>query len=285
MYLSGNYLRSIVLVFIVFLFTSILSAQIIDLMDDEVVVESQNARVRTDEKSASAAILLSTIFPGSGHFYVNKKTAGTYVFPVLEIVFWAGIIYLDNKGHSIEDDYMRYADAHYDRVKQHKAEKSMMDNESASDLYRNSHFRLDDANTQHFYEDIGKYNKYIFGWDDWYAKYAHNDAINWAFDNDGIWIGNVSTNPDYPSEVHDKPNSKNRLKYIKMRRDAQENFDNRTFLSFGVALNRVVSVLDVLRVTRNYNYELRYASSYEFSLTPQIVENKLTPTLNLTKKF
>lgn len=49
-----------------------------------------------------------------------------------------------------------------------------------SDIYDNNFFRLDPTNTQHFYEDIGKYNKYVFGWTDWVYNFATN-PITGAF--------------------------------------------------------------------------------------------------------
>ena len=41
--------------------------------------------------------------------------------------------------------------------------------------FYDEHFRLDDTNTQHFYEDIGKYPRYVFGWTDWFQIYSKNN--------------------------------------------------------------------------------------------------------------
>jgi len=261
-------------------------AQVLDFMIEDDSVTSTPAK--TENKSAGKAILFSSIFPGSGHFYANKSSVGTFIFPVLEVAFWAGIIYFDNKGDSIERDYMNFADKHYDRSFQHRVEDNLINHEASSPIYSSQHFRLEDVNSQHFYEDIGKYNKYIFGWKDWYDIYSYNDQIRWLFDNDGVWMGNAPTHPDHSYDDpnrYDKPYSEYRNQYIRMRLDAQENYDKKYALSFGVALNRVVSVIDVIRVTNTYNREIRYASNHQFSITPMIVNNQLTPTLNLTTRF
>jgi len=241
--------------------------------------------VRTERKSATTAIILSSIFPGSGHFYVNKRSLGTYIFPILEVALWAGFFYYDNKGDQVERDYHVFADKHYDRERQYTAQNDLINHSSSSPIYNDLHFRLDEENTQHFYEDIGKYNKYIFGWEDWYDIYF-TDGVQWVFDNDGIWLGNIPSTEDpdsYPG--YDEPYSEQRQKYIGMRRDAQHYYDNRDLITFGLAFNRIISALDVIRVTTVYNRELRYSSNFNFQLRPALVNNKFTPTMNMTLKF
>jgi len=250
--------------------------------DDEEIWR-QTYQIRQERKSASRAILFSTIFPGSGHFYVNKRSFGTYIFPLIEIGLWVGYFHFDKKGSDIEKDYMRFADANYRREYQHEVEDELISHTASSIIYNDSHFRLDQTNTQHFYEDIGKYNKYIFGWEDWYEKYAAN-GIQWSFNDEGIWLGNYPTDGTVQDE-HDSPYSTNRAKYIQMRRDAQENFDNRVLATFGLAFNRIVSTLDVVRVTTKYNRELRYSSNYDVQFKPVYVNNMVTPSLNFQYRF
>ena len=53
-------------------------------------------------------------------------------------------------------------DNNYSRDRQHRVEQDLINHPTAAhSIYVAGHFRLDDDNTQHFYEDIGKYNKYI----------------------------------------------------------------------------------------------------------------------------
>ncbi len=239
---------------------------------------------RGERKSATTAIILSSIFPGSGHFYVNKRSIGTYIFPVIEIGLWAGYFYFNKQGQDIEKDYMAYADQNYRRWRQNEVQTNLIDNPQSSSIYNDLHFRLDEDNTQHFYEDIGKYNKYIFGWSDWYEIYFEY-GVQWQFDNDGIWMGNYATHPDYSGTDYDPPYSALRQKYIGMRRDAQENFDKRTLVTFGLVFNRIISSLDVIRVTTIYNRELRYSSNLDFNLHPAFVNNQFTPMATASYKF
>ena len=243
---------------------------------------------RGERKSATTAIILSSIFPGSGHFYANRRTVGTYIFPVLEIAMWAGFIHFNNKGQDIERDYMAFADQHYDRIRQTSVQTNLINNENSSDIYNDIHFRLDATNTQHFYEDIGKYNKYIFGWEDWYDIYFEH-GVQWEFDGEGLWVGNYPTHPDPPGGLNPNnwyaPYSDLRADYISMRREAQQNFDRRTLMTFGLVFNRIVSAIDAVRATTRYNRELRYAANFDFRLQPTFVNNQFTPTARLAYRF
>jgi hypothetical protein len=272
---------SICLLFFLLLFVS-LPAQIFEHEDGAEWEDSEI--VRRDRKSAATAIIMSSIFPGSGHFYSNRRSIGTFIFPVIEIALWAGYIHFNNKGDDIERDYIALANTHYDRNRQDTVQDNLINNSQSSDIYTDDHFRLDSSNTQHFYEDIGKYNKYIFGWEDWYRDYFEY-GVEWKFD-EGMWIGNYPTHPDIAdNDSYHPPRSELRRKYIEMRREAQDNYDRRVLTTFGLALNRIVSALDVVRVTTVYNRELRYSSTIDFGLQPAMVNNQITPTMNMQIKF
>lgn len=71
---------------------------------------------------------------------------------------------------------------------------------SSLDIYDSSFFHLDATNTDHFYEDIGKYSKCVFGWVDWYFRFAADESGNfqtpqWVVDGpldspNTLWTGN-----------------------------------------------------------------------------------------------
>jgi len=268
---------------LILIFVSNISAQVFEDFEEEWEDEIE---FTGQKKSASRAIIFSSIFPGAGHVYANPKSLGTYLFPIIEIALWAGYFYYNNEGDRIEKDYMSYADDNYKREYFHEVKDRLIDHSESSNIYNEDHFRLDDDDTQHFYEDIGKYNKYIFGWTDWYAKYVHPDTreIRWAFDDEGLWLGN------YPSDVdgdasYDRPYSRLRQKYIQMRHDAQDKYDVSYLMSFGLAFNRIISSLDAVRVTKNYNRELRYSYDINLKVQPDYTRNLFTPMINLVLKY
>jgi hypothetical protein len=121
-----------------------------------------------------------------------------------------------------------FASEHYSVERQHQVEELMIEaariidgDEELHFFYNSDYFRLAEVGTDHFYEEIGKYHKFIFGWDDWYEKYAEY-GIQWAFDLEGIyeWLGNYPTNPNCADSVHfDAPFSENRKIYNELVRD------------------------------------------------------------------
>lgn len=78
-----------------------------------------------------------------------------------------------------------------------------------TDIYDEGYFRLDSTNTDHFYEDIGKYPQYVFGWADWFFRFVADEAGNliyprWELDGpvdnpNTHWIGNY---PQWGSDMN-----------------------------------------------------------------------------------
>jgi len=97
-----------------------------------------------------------------------------------------------------------YIGPRYNRELQNRVQSALI-SINAYDIYDDVFFRLDEVNTDHFYEDIGKYNKYIFGWADWYYTFAADDSGSFklgTLTNGDFAAGNpVWNNPygDYPS--------------------------------------------------------------------------------------
>lgn len=284
------------------------------------------------QKSARKAILYSTLFPGAGQLYANPKAITGYIFPVIEIGLWVGYFHFYNEGSKIEKDYEKYANKEvigtyeedinivfsngteinisagdpmyrYDRNRQYFAQTDLMLN--ANNPMYDNHFRLDDTDTQHFYEDIGKYNKYIFGWADWFDIYATNTDGDWSVpsspsggtywmweEDTNKWIGNNPQNPS--SEYYTNPApyiersgiySEMRAEYIDMRVEAEDNYSKAKLMILGTALNRVVSAFDALRVTNRKNLEYLAKHDINMKLSPVIVNNQISAGFFIQKRF
>ncbi len=291
-------------------------------------------QVNYEKKSVSKAMILSSLFPGAGQFYANRRSITTYIFPIIEIGLWVGYFHYYNQGLDKEDEYEKWAnqepindvgylgDCPYinpdtnqpyykdgDPIYRYGRERHdfavddfLIENNNPS--YEN-HFRLDDTNTQHFYEDIGKYNKHIFGWYDWFNIYATNDegnwtnVINWNFEDDanGLddWIGmGAPANPMDSLYIENQSlyEGKNglysgmRAEYIEMRKEARNYYKSAEIISFGLVFNHILSAFDAVRITRRYNLEyITNISKLQIHLAPVVVSNELSPALFLTKRF
>ncbi|NQV17116.1 MAG: hypothetical protein HQ534_01020 [Armatimonadetes bacterium] len=257
--------------------------------------------VNYEKKNARKAMLFSAIFPGAGQFYANRNSITTYIFPVIEIGLWYGLMHFTKEGQDLEKDFEKFADDHYSRTYQHDAEDDLIIAPLNNSTFYDNHFRLDDANTQHFYEDIGKYDKYIFGWLDWTSIYAtHPDGYwtgpDWIWEEDELgnrWEGNHPTDSlsSYyvgNEELYDGKlgrYSGMRAEYISMRNDSRDSYETADLFGFGIVLNHIVSAFDALRVTQKYNREYISDNSLKIKLMPVMVQNNIAPALVISKRF
>lgn len=291
-------------------------------------------QVNYEKKSVSKAMILSSLFPGAGQFYANRRSIITYIFPIIEIGLWVGYFHYYNQGLDKEDEYEKWANQEvigeytggdcpyinpetnqpyyedgdpiyrYSRERHDFAVNDFQYIENIDPSYEN-HFRLDDTNTQHFYEDIGKYNKYIFGWFDWFDIYATDENGDWTNDinwdtetNDNEyedWVG--MDDPANPESIYYVGNGalyeeKNglysgmRAEYIEMRKETRDFYKSAEIISFGLVFNHILSAFDAVRITRRYNLEyITNTSKLQIHLAPVVVSNELSPALFLTKRF
>ncbi|MCB5228838.1 MAG: DUF5683 domain-containing protein [Candidatus Cloacimonetes bacterium] len=295
--------------------------------------EEDLIRVNFQKKDARRAMLYSMILPGAGQFYADRSAITTWVFPVIEAAMIGGIVYYNISGNKKTDDFEHYATGEtvthtftytvnstdyiyeytgkrYDRHRQISTQE-VLKGMYPHDIYDDSYFRLDSANTQHFYEDIGKYNKYIFGWADWYYNYATHPATGeFILDNDefkDVWlfrdehdqqhlrweasvrIEDYLNHPtDYqaygilPSSVKASPW---RQEYIQMRKDANAQYANARLFTIGLAFNHLASALDAVRVANKVNKTYLTQSMLRFNYYATVKDGNLQPNMGLSLVF
>ncbi|MBN2828757.1 MAG: hypothetical protein JXR56_00385 [Candidatus Cloacimonetes bacterium] len=268
------------------------SAEGEDFSDDSLLLQGEVIKMNDNAKDARLAMVMSMLVPGTGNFYANKSSFTTYIWPVLEIGLWAGFIYYRIEGDKITDDYEKFADDHYSRDRQHHIEPFLRE-KYLNDVYDDTFWRLDDDNSQHFYEDISKYDKYVFGWSDWYDAYAtdsNGDEVTPIFYGDGTdadfhWNGNQVMNSNYNGWPEDTIYSALRAKHIAMRKDAQKQYDKATMITFGILMNHILSAADAIRLTVKHNSEQLVANDVKLNYCLTERNNRLTPFVYLTKRF
>ncbi len=275
--------------------------------------------VKYEKKSPRKAAILSGLFPGAGQFYADKSAITTYIFPIIEVALFYGYYSYYQNGLDKEEAYEKWAtkeiigyeddDAlrgepiyRYNREYQNMISEDLYQStlENGYSFYEN-HFSLDDTNTQHFYEDIGKYDKYIFGWTDWFEIYGGYDGTSvnpsWRpfIDSDqGLkWSGNNPTNPESEYYLNDQQAYDNnqgiysslRAEYIDKRQKAEDYYSSAKYCSIGLVFNHIISALDAVRVTQKYNSEYIYGRNFEFKMSPIFVNNEICPAIMLTQRF
>lgn len=331
-------MKKLVLVLLGMCLLSIALAQEID----DLIFKIQNDSLRSDiikvnfaKKDARRAMLFSALLPGAGQFYADKSHFTTYLFPAIELAMIGGIIYFDHRGDQKTEDYEFYATGEditqtfnyivdgqdysytytgkrYRRDFQN-AVQEVLKNINAFDIYDDSFFRLDALNTQHFYEDIGKYNKYIFGWADWYYRFATDPTSgDGAFildnpDYTDAWIfsgsvdpqlvhkrrweqnytiedfmNGVITNPIAPSRPEASPL---RRKYIELRNAANSEYSTSRLFVLGLALNHLSSAVQAVFLTNQVNRTAITQNQLQPYYYADLSSGRVTPRVGLSYRF
>ena len=112
-------------------------------------------------RSSKLAFLMSLVLPGLGELYYGAEKTGA-AFMAVEA--GAGITFArwNSKGDSIERQFRDFADLHW-----HEEDYRQLDLNTPQGFYhRGETLPPKQEDAQQYYELIGKYNQFVFGWDD-----------------------------------------------------------------------------------------------------------------------
>ncbi len=287
---------------------------------EDLELDNDVIQVNYQKKSSKLAVTMSAILPGAGSIYVNPSRWVGYIFPIIEGALIYGYISTRQDAIDQERAYEKYVNGEtitlydpqsgqeiysgprYNREFQSLVETyvSGVNTGDIYDLGANGFYRLDQQNTQHFYEDVGKYDKYIYGWADWYERYAYNGQgslnqgyidpiVQWSTDSEDVnhtIIGYEITNTDnYSENINDGYYSPMREKYIQMRRDAQDQYNKADYFLYGMLLNRLVSAIDAGLAVKKYNKNYISQSNFQFNYAATSKNDRFTPMVFLTQRF
>ena len=274
-------------------------------------------KVNYEKRNPRIAMLMSALVPGAGQFYADKTAITTYIFPVIEVGMIAGLFLFQKQGDDKTKDFERYANqetisytlgdgittvntTRYSRDRQNRVQGILL-NLNPVDIYEQSYFRLDNTNTQHFYEDIGKYPHYVFGWADWYYTFATDEtgaeeAPIWypgghseePYDPGWTWRGNYplwGDNTGVPVEINTHASSSMRKTYVDMRNEAKDAYARSDIFKFGLVFNHLGAAIDAIRVTRNANRGSITDSGIRMQYYTTVRDQYLTPTIALNWNF
>jgi len=297
-------------------------------------------KVNFAKKDARLAMLFSALLPGAGQYYADKSALSTWIFPIVEVGLIGGIIYYNVSGNKRTDEFEKYATGEiitqtfnytvdgvdysytYQGPRYQRSYQNLTQNVLISffpsDIYDSNFFRLDATNTQHFYEDIGKYNKYIFGWADWFYNFATDPMTgNFVLDNpnyyegsfpglnlNAVWIW-ADTQYDYSrrwtanvqiddflnglSGNHISPGttmaSPMRQEYIQMRKDANSQFSIARIMTLALAFNHLASAVDAVMVTNKVNKTYITQNNLQLKYYTAFRDGRVSPSLGFSWSF
>ena len=214
-------------------------------------------------KSLKRAFVYSLIVPGSGEFYANSKIKAVVFFGV-DVALWGLYFNYHNKGKDEEKKYIEYADAHWTRE---DYEQWLQDSiykvqypvhtdtarylDKKGDWVYLSH-HLPNSETQQYYEMIGKYEQFSWGWSDF----------------------NGGTN-----------SSAYRTSYVDMRHVSNDWLGKaKNFASFSIA-NHILSAFDAAFSVRKYNKRGERFSQIELKMRLTERNQEIIPKFTASISF
>lgn len=122
-------------------------------------------------KSVKKAFLFSALVPGSGEIYGGSYLKGIALLAI-EVGAWSMYAIYHKEGNDIETEFHAYADEHWieDHYWDYISAHSQINRENMEALreWEHDHFShgLHIDKDQQYYEMIGKYDQFNYGWDD-----------------------------------------------------------------------------------------------------------------------
>ena len=220
-------------------------------------------------RNTALAIVASAILPGMGELYCYRSSRDPWtlarvpVFLAVEGYLWYS--YADNRriGKDYKRDYEAFADTHWslDRFLHNHpccdagvgdSCDSWQDyNDRCKNDYNYFFYTPREADREEYYENIGKYNAFAFGWD---------DALDYA-------------NPAFTYRTE------NRVRYVGIRNASDDYLLRADQRLMGLIVNRVVSILDTgwlaYRLSKGQNPDKGWGIRFKtFDRTPTVVINR-----------
>jgi len=211
---------------------------------------------KINHKSTGRAFLFSLILPGAGEIYTGSKLKAALFFGV-EAFSWYSYITSYSDGQDLEDLFKNYASDYWD-PSSYRAWLVEVKGVPSDTLewMEDSTFthHLPDFMTQQYYEMIGKYDQFLFGWSD--TDYDTGDST-----------------------------SALREEYLSMRNESNSKFDKaRNFAIISIA-NRIISAFDASLSARRLNKKTDRFSEVQLKARLADYHGEKIPKLVFTYKF
>lgn len=220
------------------------------------------------EKNPKLAFVLSAIVPGSGQFY-SKSYIKSGVFLAIEVTSWSLYFKHQNDGKDIEKEFQSYANTHWSESEYWRwiANQAGLeyDEENIENLreWEQQAFShgLHREKDQQYYEMIGKYHQFSWGWDD----FREDNTID-------ITDAEITRQYNESGKIND-----NRYFYEQRRNAGNDAFKKATTASTIALLNHLLSAIDAVWTTSRYNQ--RVQTSFRFE--PKIYDREPLTVLTL----
>lgn len=236
-------------------------------LDMDNLYGEEEEEVVTGRKSVLKAFVYSAVIPGTGQLYTGSKVKAAAFFSV-EAAAWAGYFIFHGKGNDKTTIFEDFANAHWSAGRYSDfllVNYGVDDDDLAVDIYGNLVFthHLPDTKTQQYYEMIGKYNQFVFGWDD----------------------VDTTVTPATPENLG-VAYSANREHYEGLRHDANVMYGRATASLIVMMANHVISGAEAALAARKHNKKVQMGEDrLSFRAVTATINDNTFPMLTMTYKF
>ena len=191
-------------------------------------------------------VLLSALMPGLGEVSMGYKRG--YAMMAVDIAAWLGVKHYHDQGGERRDAYIAFAEEHWSETKLANAFGNNAIDYAGSYYYGStmgdhpddyeflSLWVSRDDDYREFYENLGKWDQFVFGWDDFADPRSFEEYRD-------VWSSWGSDRTSYLKD--DQRVSGNRLTYRGMRADSNASFDRRDQLVYLNMATRIFSIFQV----------------------------------------
>ncbi len=238
-------------------------------------LEGEAVPVVTSHKSPFLAAALSIVLPGLGEYYVGDQIWRGLIFTAIDAGLWYGNIIYNKRGDDSLAAFHAWADSLWLPSKYSDSLNSLLagihrdyritdpnnfnEINMAEDTLAQSTLvtlplshRLPERGSQQYYELISKYIQFTYGWKD-------------ARDSD-------------PTHSFDYQ------RHAEMRANMNYQYDNAQNFLYGLIINRVLSAIDAVLLTKDHNSSIRLHGELQ---TRHTSDGRLgfVPTANINVRF
>ncbi len=241
-----------------------LAWDILSMKNDSLPMNNSAASVKANHQNPFLNGLFSLAIPGAGQYRTDRYTKAA-IFVAVEAALVTYVVINQNIGDKKTREFEKYANEHWsarryaDYINIYGAndygptgvniDLNRVDNKDYSQInawesglhkFGFSH-QLPKFGEQQYYELIGKYNQFKYGWD----TYGH--------DANGVPISDGGTPAGYDDLLAAKDQF---LGYRDRRANANSYYYAAGFAGGAIVINHVISALDAYLSTKNYNNEI-----------------------------
>jgi hypothetical protein len=226
-----------------------------------------------ETRSPRRAFLYSLLIPGAGELYAgNKIKAGAFF--LADVAAWGSFFMFRAKGNDQEGEFEAFADAHWNPADYWNSLLNIRGIEEGEDGAEFPHHLPWDTTTHtpiknhEYYENVGKYDQFVWGWDD----QDLSDTMAILIYNEG----------DAPEPF---AHSANRQTYVIMREDANRQFDRATASAIVALTNHLISAFDAAWTAHRFNRSTERAQRFDLNVKMVNLDDTPTPWIDVAYRF